>query len=185
VRTRSERGSRPCRMLNPLLHATAFRPLHFVAQGGTCQHCRSGLTPNDDLSFPCSGIPLREPPRQDQHSWSTASAFHRILRLPVRPLSSPAHPTSTLGWSGSSPAARCRLTDPLPANSLRTSTPLRGITPSGSLCSARFLSAKPTSSKSPIVLRSPPASLFYNNRERLIVPDSLPLARPAVPSRGR
>jgi hypothetical protein len=85
----------PAGCLIPSLHATDFDPLHFIAKGGTCQHCRSGLKLDGDLSFPCSGIPLREPPRQDQHSRSTASAFQRILKQPVRPLDSPAHPTST------------------------------------------------------------------------------------------
>jgi hypothetical protein len=36
VRTRSERGSWPCRMLVPSLRATGLIPLHFVAQGGIC-----------------------------------------------------------------------------------------------------------------------------------------------------
>jgi hypothetical protein len=95
VRTRSERGSWPCRMLVPSLRATGLIPLHFVAQGGICWHCRSGLTPDGDLSFPCSDTPLRDSPRQDQHFRSTASAFHRILKRPVRPLNSSAHPTLT------------------------------------------------------------------------------------------
>lgn len=66
----------------------------------------------------------------------------------------------------SAPSARCRLPVPAAAKPSRTSAPPRGLTPLGSLRSARFSSAELTSPKSPVSLRSPPAQLFMTCASR-------------------
>jgi hypothetical protein len=163
VRTRPEHGSRLSRMLNPVAPCRAFCAPHFKAPGSTCWPCRSMPTLNGDLSFPCGDDPFRGLPQQVQHSRSAASAFRWNRLRPVRPSGSSAPPHVRMGGSVSAPSARCHWPDPTATGYLRAFAPLRGLTPSGSLRSARFLPAEPTSSKGPFVLRSPSALLFMTS----------------------
>jgi hypothetical protein len=108
ARAGPERGARHHRVLIPSLHVTAFRPSRFKARGGTCQFCRARPTPYGNLSLPCGDCPFWGPPQQNQRSRSTASAFDRTAKRPVRPLDYPAH------FPVDSGVVRISARDPLP-----------------------------------------------------------------------
>jgi hypothetical protein len=157
---RPERGIRQVRAHLPSLHATGFARYASKLQAAPASPAGSSRRLITAFHSPAATVPFRD------HRGGVnipGLSFQRPTGSSACPFGLWAPPPTarlTPVWSRSKPAARCRLTDPAASDSPRVSAPLWGFRPSGSLRSTRFEPAEPTSPRSPISFRSPPALLF-------------------------